>query len=386
MKNIAILGSTGSIGRQVLEVIEFLGTGYRVIALAAGSNDVLVARQVERFRPELVALNDEEAAGRLARIVPAGIVRVLAGREGQLEAATLSSADLVVMAQVGFSGFEPLVAALKKGKKVALANKESVVVGGELLARMGLLDRNNILPVDSEHAAIRQCLGSARHGEVARIYLTASGGPFFGRDREYLNRVTPEEALKHPNWKMGAKITIDSATMMNKGLEVIEACRLFDLELDRIEVVIHRQSIVHSMVEFVDGSILAQLAVPDMRLPILQALTTPERKAGPVGRFDPFGRKLEFARPDRVNFPCLDLAYRAAIRGGTMPAVLNGANEVAVQGFLKNRIFFTAIAEIIAGVMEEHAVVCAPGVAELVDADSWARKKALELIDTFMEG
>ncbi len=383
-KKIALLGSTGSIGRQTLEVIETLGRGYRVVALTAGSSDELLADQIRRFKPELAVLSDAEAAGRLKNKISDTGCPVASGDEGQLRAATWPSADLVVLAQVGFSGFNPLVAALQEGKKVALANKESLVIGGAILERMGLLDRNRILPIDSEHSAIWQCLGGAGPEEVARIYLTASGGPFFGRTKAELNNVTPAQALKHPNWQMGSKITIDSATMMNKGLEVIEAKWLFNLDLDQVEVIIHRQSVIHSMVEYIDGSIIAQLGVPDMRLPIQHAITHPERSESRVERFDPFGKRLDFYPPDRHNFSCLDLAYRAARLGGTMPAVLNGANEVAVAEFIANKIKFTAIPDVIAEVMDSHTSMETPGIEDVVNADQWSRRKADEIIGVQM--
>ncbi|MGM0652798.1 MAG: 1-deoxy-D-xylulose-5-phosphate reductoisomerase, partial [Bacillota bacterium] len=296
------------------------------------------------------------------------------------EAAKWLSADLVIMAQVGFSGFEPLVAALKNDKIVALANKESLVIGGEILERKGLLDRKRLLPVDSEHSAIWQCIGSSSLEKVKKIYLTASGGPFYGRTRQELENVTPAKALKHPNWNMGNKITIDSATMMNKGLEVIEARWLFDLNLNQIEVVIHRQSIIHSMVEYIDGSILAQLGLPDMKGPIQYAITYPERCVNNFEKFNPFGRVLDFQKPDRENFPCLDLAFKASAAGGTMPAVLNGANEVAVKGFLQENIRFTDIPQVIKRVMNRHNLICEPEVEDVVDADRWSRLEASAVI------
>ena len=376
MKNIAIIGSTGSIGLQTLEVIKSLGSEYRVVALAAGSNDKILSEQVKEFHPELVVLDSKEAAARLAAKIKGCSCFIESGPEGMLAVATHPSADLIVMAQVGFSGFEPLIAALKKGKIIALANKESLVVGGEILKRQGLLDRNKILPVDSEHSAIWQCVGETKRSQIAKIFLTASGGPFYGKKKEELERVTPEDALKHPNWSMGSKITIDSASMVNKGLEVIEAKWLFDLELDQIEVLIHRQSIIHSMVEFVDSSVMAQLGTPDMKLPIQYALTYPERKSGPVQKYNPCGTTLTFEEPDRVNFPGLGLAYAAAKAGGTMPAVFNGANEVAVEAFLKKEISFTAIPEIISAVMEKHNLVIVKDIQEVIFADRWSRQEA----------
>lgn len=376
VKKIVVLGSTGSIGRQTLEVIEMLGPQYKIIALTAGTNDSLLAKQVIKFRPKLAVLSNEEAAGRLSEALNGIGCQVMSGDQGQEIAATLGEADLVVMAQVGFSGFKPLVAALKKGKDVALANKESLVIGGEILNKMGLLDRTRIYPIDSEHSAIWQCLRSGRKEEVDKIYLTASGGPFYGKTRKELSHVTAEEALKHPNWNMGGKITIDSATMMNKGLEIIEAMWLFDLCLDQIEVVVHRQSIVHSMVKYKDGSVIAQLGRPDMHLPIQYALTYPERLESKFENFDPFDLVLDFKKPDRENFPCLDLACRAIKEGGTMPAVMNGANEEAVRSFLTGLIGFNNIAEMIEAIMNKHKPMSDPILQDVVAADRWARREA----------
>ncbi|MBW6464631.1 MAG: 1-deoxy-D-xylulose-5-phosphate reductoisomerase [Firmicutes bacterium] len=380
MKNIALLGSTGSIGRQTLEVINSLGSDFKVVALTAGRNDLDLAAQVKRIKPEFAALADPEAADRLAAAVSDLNIAVESGDEGQLKAATWPGVDIVVMAQVGFSGFQPLVAALRAGKTIALANKESLVIGGDLLERLGLLDRSKILPVDSEHSALWQSIGSAKTEEIARIYLTASGGPFYGYSAEQLKQVKPAQALKHPNWEMGSKITIDSATMMNKGLEVIEAKWLFGLELEQIEVIVHRQSIIHSMVEYIDGSIIAQLGSPDMRAPIQYALTYPERKHGLVERYNPFDSQLTFEYPDRLNFPCLDLAFRAAKIGGTMPAVLNGANEKAVEYFLSGDIKFTDIPEVINSVMTMHSTIRNYSIEDAVAADGWARQIAEEVI------
>jgi 1-deoxy-D-xylulose-5-phosphate reductoisomerase len=379
MKNISIIGSTGSIGRQTLAVIEALGPEYKVVALTAESSDLLLAEQVKRFKPEIAVINNKSSAARLEKAIATEECQIITGIKGQLIAATLPSADLIVIATVGFSGFEPLVAALKAGKKVALANKESLVVGGEILKNLGLLDGINIMPIDSEHSAIWQCLGTST-APVRRIMLTASGGPFFGLKFNDLKNVTPKMALEHPNWNMGAKITIDSATMMNKGLEVIEAKWLFDLSLSQIEVVIHRQSIIHSMVEYIDGSIIAQLGLPDMRLPIQYALTYPGRVESPVAQYDPFGKTLSFDRPDTENFPCLHLAYQAANSGGTMPAVLNGANEIAVDSFLKEKIRFVDIAEVIGAVMQNHSLVSNPSMEDVVSADSWSRREAAKVI------
>ncbi len=378
VKKIALLGSTGSIGTQTLEVIDGLGEDYRVVALAAGSNYKLFSKQIGKYKPEYAALENENSLKKIKEIVNGERCHYGEGQEGQLLAASWPSADLVVLAQVGFSGFEPLIAALNSGKKVALANKESLVIGGEILQRLGLLDRERIFPVDSEHSAIKQCWTARNREEIARIYLTASGGPFYGMKRAELQNIRPEEALQHPNWKMGPKITVDSATMMNKGLEVIEAKWLFELSLNQINVVIHRQSIVHSMVEFVDGSTIAQLGLPDMRTPIQYALTYPERKRSQVGSYNPYGSTLTFAEPDHVNFPSLKLAFRAAEAGGTMPAVLNGANEVAVELFLARKLSFIAIPDLIEKVMDLHDNIEIPEVSDVITADRWAREKALE--------
>ncbi len=381
MKNIAILGSTGSIGRQTLEVIDALGPGYRVVALTAGSNYKLLVEQARKFKPEMIVLSDHGAALKLKEETKDLSCKVLAGSNGQIAAATLFEADLVVMAQAGFSGFEPLVAALKDDKMIALCNKESLVIGGEILERKGLLNRKKLLPVDSEHSAIWQCLGSSSLEDISKIYLTASGGPFYGKESTELAEVTPEMALQHPNWTMGDKITIDSATMMNKGLEVIEAKWLFDLNLDQIEVVIHRQSIIHSMVEYKDGSVLAQLGLPDMKGPIQYAITYPERRENNFEKFNPYGRVLEFEKPDRLNFPCLDLAYRAAAAGGTMPAVLSAANEEAVKLFLNGTIRFTEIPKLIEKVMNNHEIICEPEIEDAVEADRWSRLEAAAVIE-----
>ncbi len=381
MKKIAILGSTGSIGRQTLEVIDALGPGYRVVALTAGSNYKLLVEQARKFKPEMIVLSDHGAALKLKEETKDLSCKVLAGSNGQIAAATLFEADLVVMAQAGFSGFEPLVAALKDDKMIALCNKESLVIGGEILERKGLLNRKKLLPVDSEHSAIWQCLGSSSLEDISKIYLTASGGPFYGKESTELAEVTPEMALQHPNWTMGDKITIDSATMMNKGLEVIEAKWLFDLNLDQIEVVIHRQSIIHSMVEYKDGSVLAQLGLPDMKGPIQYAITYPERRENNFEKFNPYGRVLEFEKPDRLNFPCLDLAYRAAAAGGTMPAVLSAANEEAVKLFLNGTIRFTEIPKLIEKVMNNHEIICEPEIEDAVEADRWSRLEAAAVIE-----
>lgn len=379
-KNIAILGSTGSIGRQTLEVIKSLGPDYNVVALTANSNHQLLAEQVRDFKPELAVLTNDLAAEKLSGLIDPQKCRIESGSRGQLIAAGWPTADFVVMAMVGFCGFEPLVSSLKNGKTVALANKESLVIGGEILKRMNLLNREKLLPVDSEHSAIWQCWGNASPKMIRKVIITASGGPFWDWDPENLDLVTPEDALNHPTWKMGKKISVDSATMINKGLEVIEAKWLFDLELDQIEVLIHRQSIVHSMVEYIDGSIIAQIGMPDMRLPIQHALTFPERCYSPVENIDLFSVPLTFDQPNHQKFPCLNLAFSAAKSGGTMPACLNGANEAAVTEFLAGKIKFTEIPEIIKTVISEHQIIETPEIKDIVSADRWSRQKAEQVI------
>lgn len=379
MKKIVLLGATGSIGRQTLEVVEQLGDEYSVVAMTAGSNRELLEQMVRRFRPELAVLRETDAAARLEQSLRGLHCRVESGAAGLLNAARWPSADLVVNALVGFSGFGPTLEALREGKRVALANKEALVVGGELLAREGLLNSERILPLDSEHSAIRQSLGDAPLSQVSRIWLTASGGPFRDWPMDRLLRATPDEALAHPNWKMGPKITVDSSTLMNKGFEVIEAHWLFGVPLDRIRVVIHPQSAVHSAVEFIDGSIIAQMGPPDMRLPIQYALSYPHRKGNPWPRFDFLEHNLTFSDPDTARFPCLELAFKAMEAGGTMPACLNAANEIAVEQFLKGLISFTDIPHLIEGVMSAHTVTPAPEQADLEKADGWARRRAAAL-------
>lgn len=382
-KKIAILGSTGSIGRQALEVIEHLGPEYRVVALTAHRQAERLLAQAKKFKPELVVLSDQRAAAALKSSLGKDC-QVAAGPEGQILAAGWPPADLVIIALVGFSGFQPTWEAIRAGKTVALANKESLVVGGELLALAGtgdgvpLLDR--VIPIDSEHSAIWQCIQGVSRGQVDRIWLTASGGPFLNWDRRQLEDATVEQALNHPNWRMGPKITVDSATLMNKGFEVLEARWLFGLELSQIKVVIHPQSIVHSLVELVDGSFLAQLGPPDMRLPIQYALTFPERVTGPWPKLHICGQSWSFLEPDRERFPCLELAYRAGEAGGTLPACLNAANELAVEQFRHGNLKFTRIPELIEQVLERHTVINNPGVEDLVEADRWARCTAEEIL------
>jgi 1-deoxy-D-xylulose-5-phosphate reductoisomerase len=370
---ISVLGSTGSVGRQTLETAEALGLG--VAALAAGSDWKKLEEQARKYKPRLVALYDEQAARALKTALSDTQIKVISGASGILEAAVTDSAEVVVSAIVGFLGLRPALAAIEAKKRLALANKETLVSAGALV--MAAVKRNGaeILPVDSEHSAIFQCLQGG--GTPARLLITASGGPFRGKTAEELEAVKPADALKHPNWTMGAKITVDSATLMNKGLEVIEAMHLFGVSPDKISVLVHPQSIIHSMVEFVDGSVLAQLGTPDMRLPIQYALTYPERKAGPVKApdFVSLG-SLSFFEPDLDTFGCLRLAYDAARGGGTDCAVLNAANEVAVGAFLSGRIGFPDIYRIVRETLGRLCGGRAESIDEIVAADENARRVA----------
>jgi 1-deoxy-D-xylulose-5-phosphate reductoisomerase len=390
LRRIAILGSTGSIGEQTLDVVGRFPERYRVVALAAGRNLARLAEQVRRFRPELVAVAEPEGARELAAALPPGGPRIASGAEGLLEVAT-HPADLVVSALVGALGLEPTLAAIRAGRDIALANKEVLVMAGALVLREVRAHGVNLLPVDSEHSAIFQALAGQRGEDVARLVLTASGGPFRTWSEQEIATASVEEALRHPNWDMGPKITIDSATLMNKGLEVIEARWLFDVPPERVEVLVHPQSIVHSLVEFIDGSVLAQLGLPDMRVPIAVALAHPERLPLDLDRLDLAAiGELRFELPDRKRFPCLDLAYAALATSEAAPAVLNAANEVSVAAFLAGRIRFPAIAAANAAVLEAHAAQ--PGGAALRDladareADAWARFRATEWLASAGEG
>ena len=378
MKNVSILGSTGSIGRQSLDVIEKLGN-INVVALTAGTSVELMAEQCRKFRPELAVMASKEAADRLAEAVADLPIRVSWGEAGLIEAAELPSADCVITAVVGMVGLKPTLAAIRAHKRIGLANKETLVCAGELVMREAKREGVKIIPVDSEHSAIFQCLmGNVSHGQIRKIILTCSGGPFFGKTREELKNVTRADALKHPNWKMGAKITIDCSTLMNKGLEVIEAMRLYDVPLEQIQVLIHRQSIVHSMVEYVDGAVMAQLGAPDMRLPIQLALTYPERCACPVENLDLTAQPLVFSHPDLQSFPCLQLAMDAAKLGGTACPVMNGANEAAVALYLDDKIGFYDIYELVKGAMETIPFIADPTLDEILECDAAARRYVAE--------
>ncbi len=377
-KKIAILGSTGSIGVSALDVAKKLGPSVRVTALAAGRNVERLARQIKAFRPRVASVSDEALLPELRRKVGRGPTRLVAGDEGLLEVAVGSGADMVLSAIVGAAGLRPTYAAVEKGLDIALANKETLVCAGELMTNAAKRSGSRILPVDSEHCAVHQCLeGHGRPEEVHRVILTASGGPFRERPLATFRKITLSEALRHPTWSMGKKITIDSATMMNKGLEVIEAHFLFKTPYPKIDVVVHPESVVHSMVEFVDGSVLAQLGVTDMRLPIQYAVTWPKRVTTPAPRLDLTKTQgLHFHRPDKRKFPCLDLAYEAGLTGGTAPAVLNAANEVAVAAFLGGRIDFVGIPRAIEKVLARHRTTRGGGLASVLEADRWARAQA----------
>ena len=381
MKGLSILGSTGSVGTNVLRVVDAFRDRFRVLGLAGGQNVEVLAEQVVRHRPRVVSVATGEGKLRLERLVDLSGIRVGVGAEGMVDVATHPEATLVVAAAVGAVGLVPTYRALEAGKDVALANKETLVMAGELMVAQSKAKGGRLLPIDSEHCALHQCLDGRTPAEVRRLVLTASGGPFRSRPRETFDAITRVEALNHPTWSMGRKITIDSATLMNKGLEVIEARWLFGVEADRIEVLVHPQSVVHSMVEFVDGTVLAQLGVTDMRLPIQYALSHPERWEAAIPGLD-FTRamKLEFEVPDRDKFPCLGLAYRALAAGGSTPAVLNAANEEAVAAFLEGRMGFPAIAESILEVMEAHPTSPVRALEDVLAADAWARKTAREAL------
>ena len=374
MKRIAILGSTGSIGTSALSVVDAHPDRLQVVALAAGKSADALQAQVARYRPKLAAIGDEASAAALAAAAPAE-TRIVAGAQGLIDVATLPDVDILLCASSGTAALEAVLAAIEAGKVIALANKEVLVMAGELVTRAARARGVLLLPVDSEHNAIHQCLHGRHAGEIQRLVLTASGGPFRSWPAEKLKGVRPEDALRHPTWQMGRKITIDSATLMNKGLEVIEAHWLFDVPAERIGVVVHPQSIVHSMVELTDGSTIAQLGVTDMRLPIQYAFSYPERWDAQLPPLD-LTRcgALEFHAPDLDRFPCLGLAYDALRAAGTMPVVLNAANEVAVEAFLAGRLSFPAIAQVIRGTMAAHDLQPAGSLAGVRAADRWAHE------------
>ena len=380
MRKISILGSTGSIGTQTLEVVDIL-ENIRVMAITGNSNIRLLEEQARKYQPELVAVMDEKNAEELKNRLSDMNIRVVSGMDGLVKAATYEGVDTVVTSVVGNVGLKPTFEAIRAGKNIALANKETLVSAGQLVMDLAKKHDIKIYPVDSEHSAIFQSLQGNEGNKIERILLTASGGPFRGKKREELLEVTAADALKHPNWSMGNKITIDSATLMNKGLEVMEAKWLFGVDVDQIEVLVHPQSIVHSAVEYEDGAIVAQLGEPDMRVPIQYALTYPNRVKNPFPRVDFTKRNnLTFDKPDMETFKCLSLAYRALKTGGTLPAVLNGANEVAVARFLKGDICFLQIPELIEQTMDAYTVKYEYTLEDLLEADAWAKDYAAKVV------
>jgi 1-deoxy-D-xylulose-5-phosphate reductoisomerase len=389
MRRIAILGSTGSIGRSTLSVVESNPERFEVVSLAAGRNVKAAFEQARRWKPKLISISTEVDAEILrSHLQTAGMkgIEVVHGSAGTVAVATRPEVDFVVSAIVGVAGLEATYAAVKAGKTVGLANKECMVAAGELITAEARRQGKPILPIDSEHNAVHQCLRGGRTGEVERIWLTASGGPFLYTPKSQFSAITVEQALNHPTWKMGQRVTIDSATLMNKGFEVIEACRLFNLPPDRVKVIVHPQSTIHSMVEFVDGSILAQFSVTDMRLPILYALTYPDRIPSNM-RFPVMDlRHLEFLPPDMEKFPCLSLAYEAAEAGGAKPVALNAADEVAVAAFLQGRIEFNGIPRLIREVLSATEAGTLESISQVLKADSQARVIARDRVERMGEG
>lgn len=375
MKKIAILGSTGSIGTQALDIIERNRSYFKIEALSAHNNIELLKEQIDKFKPRVVTVVDKEKAEILKSKISSK-TEILVGPSGLKEIASIKNLDMVLVAVVGIAGLEATIAALSTGNDVALANKETLVAGGQLVMNTAKVHGSSIIPVDSEHSAILQCIQGARKKDIKGIVLTASGGPFRGYTREVLEKVTVEDALKHPNWVMGQKITIDSATLMNKGLELIEAKWLFDLDIEQIKVVIHPESIIHSMVEFIDNSVLAQLGLADMRIPILYALTYPKRMPSPVESLDLLKlKKLSFEEADLETFSCLKLAINAIEIGGTMPVVLNAANEIAVKKFLDRKIGFNEIASLVKEAMKNHKPINEPVLEDILRVDQAIRKQ-----------
>ncbi|PYR86170.1 MAG: 1-deoxy-D-xylulose-5-phosphate reductoisomerase [Acidobacteria bacterium] len=382
MKRLTLIGSTGSIGQNTLRVVEHLSHRFQIFALAANSAARQLAEQAAEFHPAVVAIGD---AGRVdefqqrCRELKVSIPEIVTGESGLRKITSAPDVDIVVSAAVGAAGIQPTYTAVASGKTVALANKEAMVIAGELLRKTAASTGARIIPVDSEHSALDQCLRSGQRAEVRRLILTASGGPFRDTPHDRFSSITPEEALKHPTWKMGKRITVDSATLMNKGLEVIEARWLFDIPAEKIDIMVHPQSLMHSMVEFVDGSVVGQLGTADMRQPIQYALTYPERLSSPVPPLDwNLVSRLDFMQPDRRKFPCISLAYRAIEAGGTAPAVLNAADEIAVEAFLNRKISFSDIPKLIAGTLEAHKPNKADRLETIIEADTWARKYALQ--------
>ena len=375
MKKISILGSTGSIGTQTLEVCENLGN-VQVMGLSVNKNIKLAEEQIRKFKPKLVSVVDEDSAKKLKVAVSDTDTKIISGRQSMSEISAMPEIDTVVTSVVGIAGLEPTMAAIKSGVNIALANKETLVTAGSIVIDAAKENNVSILPVDSEHSAIFQCIGSHSKEQINRLIITASGGSFYGKTADELENVTVKEALNHPNWSMGQKITIDSATLMNKGLEVIEAHWLFDMDYDNIDVVVHRESIIHSLVEFKDLSVLAQMGLPDMKLPIHYALCYPHRVPSGIKPLNLWELgKLTFAKPDMETFRCLPLAIKAGKDGGTMPTVLNGANEVAVELFLKGKIKFNDIFKIVENALSNHKNVLNPTLNDIIDTDRYVREE-----------
>lgn len=388
MKRLTILGSTGSIGRSALEVISSYKDRFKIVALTAGSNIRLLKKQIHDFSPEIVAVENKECASKLEKILGKknNSIKVLAGTEGILHVASYDKSDFVLSAIVGSAGLLPTLSAIKAGKTIGLANKEALVMAGNIVISEAKKNKSKILPVDSEHSAIFQCIEGYRTSDVNKIILTASGGPFLKKVKEDMKDISPSDALKHPRWKMGKKITIDSATLMNKGFEIIEAHYLFNLPVEDIEVIIHPESIIHSIVEFKDRTYIAQLSYPDMKGPIAYALTYPERLSDIVPKLE-FSKvgSLTFLEPDYKRFPCLLYAYQAIKAGGTMPCVLNAANEIAVHAFLNGMIRFTDIPVVIKKTMKKHKIMSNNNIDTIIETDMWAREKAKEIIKSMVK-
>ncbi|MCM8797282.1 MAG: 1-deoxy-D-xylulose-5-phosphate reductoisomerase [Candidatus Omnitrophica bacterium] len=380
MKRIAILGSTGSIGQNALEIVRNLPDKFKVTALSANSNAALLLKQIREFRPSYVCIGDVASAERLRGLL--GKTRLLTGKDGFLEIVAKPEIEEVLIAISGSAALEPLLEAIKNNKQIALANKEALVMAGSIIMEATRRKKVKLIPIDSEQSAIWQCVEGKDKEKIRQIYLTASGGPFRNISAKAMRNVSVEMVLNHPRWKMGKKVTVDSATLMNKGLELIEAMFLFDVSLDKIRILIHPQAIIHSMVEFIDGIILAQLSITDMRIPIQYALTYPERLHNALHSVDFCSlKKLDFEKPDCKRFPCLELAYAAAKKMGTAPCVLNAANEVSVEEFLKGKIKFYSIPKVIEKVLSKHINKEKPTLEDIREIDSWARRKADEVIN-----
>ncbi|MCP4020909.1 MAG: 1-deoxy-D-xylulose-5-phosphate reductoisomerase [Desulfobacteraceae bacterium] len=382
MKKIAILGSTGSIGSSALDIVRMYPDLFDVTVLTAANNIPLLCEQIDYFKPELVAVLDEKKAEELKKSISAEVsCEIIYGEQGYVTAASYPTSDIVLLAMVGAAGLAPALAAVESGKHIALANKETLVMAGDIVMEKAAQNNVNIFPVDSEHSAIFQCLKGNRKKDLSKIFLTASGGPFRQMPKSRFKKITLEDALNHPTWSMGSKITIDSATLMNKGLEIIEAVHLFDVPHDMIEVLVHPQSIIHSMVGFTDASVLAQMSIPDMKGAISYAISIPERLNLKLN-FPDFAalKSLTFEKPDIDRFPSLKFAFEASKRRGTLPCVMNAANEMAVQAFLEKRLSFSAIFDVIEKTMAYHSLIDNPDLFSIMEADLWAREKAQSLI------